>query len=61
MMVLSLAIQLLKYRLFQHVKMKAIVQDVRFKVFSIIDSLMAYHRDGKRLFYTFDDILNDRS
>ncbi|KJA28181.1 hypothetical protein HYPSUDRAFT_130307 [Hypholoma sublateritium FD-334 SS-4] len=30
--------------LFQHVKMKAIVQDVRFKVFSIIDSLMAYHR-----------------
>ncbi|KAF9561230.1 ARM repeat-containing protein [Agrocybe pediades] len=31
--------------IFQHVKMRALVQDVRFKVFSIIDTLMAYHRD----------------
>ncbi|KAF8967720.1 ARM repeat-containing protein [Flammula alnicola] len=31
--------------LFQHIKMKAIVQDTRFKVFSIIDSLIAFHRD----------------
>ncbi|PPQ72316.1 hypothetical protein CVT26_007273, partial [Gymnopilus dilepis] len=31
--------------LFRDVRMKSIVQDVRFKVFSIIDSLMAYHRD----------------
>lgn len=31
--------------LFRHVKMKAIVQGVRFEVFSIIDSLMAFHRD----------------
>lgn len=37
-------------RIFRHVKMKAIVQDVRFKVFSIIDNLMAYHRDGTTLF-----------
>ncbi|KAF9480547.1 ARM repeat-containing protein [Pholiota conissans] len=34
--------------LFAHVKMKAITQDVRFKVFSIIDSLMAFHRDVLR-------------
>ncbi|KAF8909296.1 Dos2-interacting transcription regulator of RNA-Pol-II-domain-containing protein [Gymnopilus junonius] len=31
--------------LIQHVKMKSIVQDVRFKVFSVIDSFMAFHRD----------------
>ncbi|KDR80617.1 hypothetical protein GALMADRAFT_240958 [Galerina marginata CBS 339.88] len=39
--------------LIQHVRMKSIVQDVRFTVFSIMDSLMAFHRDvlksmGKR-------------
>ena len=26
--------------------MKALVQDVRFRVFSIIDTLMAKHREG---------------
>ncbi|KAF8159570.1 Dos2-interacting transcription regulator of RNA-Pol-II-domain-containing protein [Crassisporium funariophilum] len=31
--------------LFQHVRMKAIVQAVRFLVFSIVDSLMAFHRN----------------
>lgn len=33
--------------------MKSIVQDVRFKVFSIIDSLMAFHRDGNCVFPSF--------
>ncbi|KAH9479537.1 MMS19 nucleotide excision repair protein-like protein [Psilocybe cubensis] len=31
--------------IFRHIKMKSIVQDQRFKVFSIIDSVMAFHRD----------------
>jgi hypothetical protein len=29
--------------------MKAIVQGIRFEVFSIIDSLMAFHRNGTQL------------
>ncbi|KAF8817465.1 ARM repeat-containing protein [Phlegmacium glaucopus] len=31
--------------LFQHIRMKALVQSVRFIVFSIIDSLLAWHRN----------------
>lgn len=34
------------YSMFLHVKMKALVQSVRFIVFSILDSLVADHRDG---------------
>lgn len=37
--------------LFLYVKMKSLVQSVRFKVYSIIDSLMARHRDGTVLIY----------
>jgi len=37
---------LLSTRLFRHIRMKGLVQDVRFKVFSIIDSLVAFHREG---------------
>ena len=33
-------------RLFQHVKMKALVQAHRFKVFTIVDMLIAHQRDG---------------
>jgi hypothetical protein len=37
-------------RLFKDIRMKALAQDVRFKVFSIIDTLMAKHREGISLF-----------
>lgn len=33
-------------RIFKDIRMKALVQDVRFKVFSILDTLMAKHREG---------------
>ncbi|KAF9531685.1 RNAPII transcription regulator C-terminal-domain-containing protein [Crepidotus variabilis] len=38
-------VQIVVEGIFNHVKMKALVQDVRFKVLSIIDSFMALHRE----------------
>ena len=37
------------HRLFKYVKMKALVQAIRFNVFSIIDTLMAKHRASMSL------------
>ncbi len=37
------------HRLFKNVKMKALVQGVRFHVFTIIDTLMAAHRESMSL------------
>lgn len=37
---------LIIYSMFQYVRPKALVQSIRFIVFSILDSLVANHRDG---------------
>jgi hypothetical protein len=46
------------HRLFEHVKMKALVQGVRFHVFTIIDSLMAAHRESMSLVTSLGFLLN---
>ena len=39
------------YSIFDNIKMKAMVQSLRFLVFKIIDILMAKHRDGQYIVY----------
>lgn len=39
-------------RIFVHVKMQVLVQSQRFMVFTIVDTLVARHREGKSAFNT---------
>lgn len=41
-------------RLFSHVKMRSLVQSQRFTVYTIIDLLVAKHRDGTISTYVLD-------
>ena len=45
--------------LFSHVTMKALVQSVRYNVFTIIDTLMAKHREGRPLLSSTNSYLID--
>jgi len=45
----SYKVSLIHSSMFIHVKPKTLVQSVRFVLFSILDSLVAKHRDGMHL------------